>query len=256
LSAGSVTNIVNEWRKGLGAVVIDDLRELGVTFRNVGITPSQCALGFRTAMLISKLGVKEEQIDSFISDLVRFIDLGLSSENIAFYINDLLEFSRTNNDNIDNRNAIIPLGQISEFVQQKANEKMKLEEEIQTLKNQIKILNEEKSNSEQRRNYALHQEHTTGAELKSFCDLKRELDQSGIPIFDIPKFAKAVKGLSQRGYDVDNIIKEYSEYEAIKQDYFFYKTQIPDLEIKCSQLQERENYYTQRLSLIDNLQDI
>src|ERR671933_463409 len=74
VSAGAVTNVINEWRTGLGAAMIDDLRELGVTFRKVGITPAQCALGFRTAMLISKLGVKEEEIDSFISDIVRSID--------------------------------------------------------------------------------------------------------------------------------------------------------------------------------------
>ena len=36
-----------------------------------------------------------------------------------------------------------------------------LEAEIQTLKSQIKILNEEKSNIEDRRNSALYEEHTT-----------------------------------------------------------------------------------------------
>src|SRR5919205_2054003 len=108
LSAGAVTNVVNDFRRGLGSAVIDDLRELGVTFRKVGITPSQCALGFRTSMLISKSGVKEEEIESFISDLVRSIDLGLSSENISFYIKDLLEFSKTNSGNSNNSNTIVP----------------------------------------------------------------------------------------------------------------------------------------------------
>src|SRR3954453_20482797 len=67
-SAGAVTNVVNEWRRGLGsAIIIDDLRELGVTFRKVGITPAQCALGFRIAMMISKLGVKkEDDLEPFI----------------------------------------------------------------------------------------------------------------------------------------------------------------------------------------------
>jgi hypothetical protein len=59
LSAGAVTNTVNEWRGGLDSDEIDDLRKLGVTFRKVGITPAQCALGFRVAMLIGKLRVKE-----------------------------------------------------------------------------------------------------------------------------------------------------------------------------------------------------
>ena len=66
----------------MGEEVIDDLRELGVTLRKYGITPAQCALGHRTAMLISKLGVKEEELDSFILDLYnRLIDFGLSPEN-------------------------------------------------------------------------------------------------------------------------------------------------------------------------------
>jgi hypothetical protein len=64
LSAGAVTNTVNEWRRGLGSAIIDDLRELGVNFRKAGITPAQCALGFRVAMLIGKLGVKEEELES------------------------------------------------------------------------------------------------------------------------------------------------------------------------------------------------
>ena len=31
LSGGGVTNIINEWKKGLGSSVEDDLRELAVT---------------------------------------------------------------------------------------------------------------------------------------------------------------------------------------------------------------------------------
>src|ERR1041384_3439988 len=68
-SGGAVTNVVNQLRRSLEEGLIDDLRELGVTLRKSGITPAQCALGHRTAMLISKLGVKEEEIDSFLLDL-------------------------------------------------------------------------------------------------------------------------------------------------------------------------------------------
>jgi hypothetical protein len=65
--------------------------------------------------------------------------------------------------------------QISEFIHQKADEKRKLEEEIQTLKSQIKILKEEKSNSEHRRASTLHEENMTSAEVKSYSDMKEEL---------------------------------------------------------------------------------
>jgi hypothetical protein len=137
LSAGAVTNVVNDFRRGLGYAVVDDLRELGVTFRKVGITPAQCALGFRVAMIIvAKLGVKEEELESFILDVYnRCIDLGLSPDNIALHIKDLTEFSKTNG---TNNNRILPLSQISKFIQQKADEKKKLEEEIQTLRTKSK----------------------------------------------------------------------------------------------------------------------
>jgi hypothetical protein len=60
LSAGSVTNIVNRWRATLGFPTADALRELAVTLRKVGITAAQCALGFRNATLMLRIGVKED----------------------------------------------------------------------------------------------------------------------------------------------------------------------------------------------------
>src|SRR5918911_3971268 len=129
LSAGAVTNIVKDFRKGLDSKEIDELRKLGVTFRKVGITPAQCALGFRVAMLMAKAGVKEvEQLESFILSVYnRCVDLGLSPDNIALHIKDLIEFSKANGneDNNDNSHHILPLSQISEFIQQKADEKKK-----------------------------------------------------------------------------------------------------------------------------------
>jgi hypothetical protein len=60
LSAGSVTNLVNEWKRALGLTAADELRDLAITLKKVGITPAQCAVGFRVAMIMSKIGVKED----------------------------------------------------------------------------------------------------------------------------------------------------------------------------------------------------
>jgi predicted nucleic acid-binding Zn-ribbon protein len=250
LSAGGVTNIVNDFRRGLGSAVVDDLRELGVTFRKVGITPAQCALGFRVAMMIvAKLGVKEEELESFILDVYnRCIDLGLSPDNIALHIKDLTEFSKTNG---TNNNHILPLSQISEFIQQKADEKKKLEEEIQTLKSQIKILDEEKSKSEHRRAYALYEEHFTNGELKSYSDLKQELGRYGVPIYDIPKFAKVVRGISQKDYNVEEVIEEFSDIESARNNYSHYKASITDLQMKCNDLKQEYSVLKQSVVLFE-----
>jgi hypothetical protein len=243
LSAGAVTNIVNDFRRGLGSAVVDDLRDLGVTFRKVGITPAQCALGFRVAMMmVAKLGVKEEEeeeeeeLESFILDVYnRCIDLGLSPDNIALHIKDLIEFSKTNG---TNNNYILPLSQISEFIPQKADEKKKLEEEIQTLKSQIKILDEEKSNSEHRRAQAEYEEHLTNGELRSYSDLKQELSRYGVPIYDIPKFAKVIREISEKNYDVGQVIQEYSDLDSARNRYMNYEVSITDLKMEYNYLKQ------------------
>src|ERR1051325_1882289 len=247
LSAGAVTNVVNEWRRGLGSAIIDDLRELGVTFRKVGITPAQCALGFRIAMMMAKLGVKkEDDLEPFILHVYNnCIDLGISPDNVALHMKDLLEFSKTN---------LVPLSQISEFIDQKVDEKKRL-------KGQIKTLEAEKSSSEDRRASALHEENMTAAELKSYSDLKEELGQYGIPIGDVSKFAKVVHGISQKGYDVGKVIEEFSDLESARNDYWSYQESMPslkkkydDLNQECSMLEQSVNSCKQKLSLNNELQ--
>ena len=46
LSAGAVTNLVNEWKRALGICGTDELRDLALTLKKVSITPAQCAVGF------------------------------------------------------------------------------------------------------------------------------------------------------------------------------------------------------------------
>lgn len=103
-------------------------------------------------------------------------------------------------------------------------------------------IGEEKSKSEHRRAYALYQEHFTNGELKSYSDLKQELGRYGVPIHDIPKFAKVIRETSQKNYDVGKIIEEYSDLESARNNYMHYKASITDLEVKCNYLnQEHTN---------------
>ena len=79
----------------------------------------------------------------------------------------------------------------------------------------------------------------------------------------ISKFAKVVHGISQKGYDVGKVIKEFSDLESIRTEYWSYQASIPDLKKKyddlnqeCSILEQYVNSYNQKLSLYDELQDM
>ena len=57
LNGGGVTNFINEWKQGLGSSAEDDLRQLTITLKKIGITPAQCSLSCRVAKIMFNLGV-------------------------------------------------------------------------------------------------------------------------------------------------------------------------------------------------------
>ena len=93
LSSGAVTNIIDEWRQNLGIPIANDLRELAVALKKIGITANQCAAGFRIAMILIKCGVGENEFLSFVSQIYNGCKkLDLSPEKIISHLKDLLHF--------------------------------------------------------------------------------------------------------------------------------------------------------------------
>src|ERR1051326_602061 len=252
LSAGGVTNIISEWRQGLGSSVADDLRELAVALKKIGITPAQCASGCRVEKIMINLGVKENGFEVFILEIYnRCKDLGLTPENIASQLRDLLEFSTS---------GVIPFSQIPNYIKEKADEKEKLEQEIKNLELKIGMLTLEQSDRESLRDQALQDERMTAAELKSYSDLRTELRKAGIPIDEISKFAKAVNGIRELGYDVGKVIREFSDYESVEtrrkmlQDSVkMLQNEFNHLSQKCSSLEIMVNSHEQIISLFKDL---
>jgi predicted nucleic acid-binding Zn-ribbon protein len=225
-SAGAVTNIINKWRKGLGYPLADELRELATTLKKIGITATQCAVGFRLATIMIKLGIDEEKFESFISDIYeKCKKLDLQPDNIAYYIDELLRFSKD-----------ISVSQIPDYIKQKTDYKNKLEKKIEGIEDRIKQLEQEKSDAEELLTAALENEKMTTSELKWNSHLKIELKKYGIPIEDVRSFAKAIHGLRQYGYDVDKIIAEFSDLENLKNQFQLARDSIPALEKKFENL--------------------
>ncbi|MGB6592481.1 MAG: helix-turn-helix domain-containing protein [Candidatus Nitrosopolaris sp.] len=232
VSSGAVTNIVNQWRHSLGFAGADELRELAVTMKKVGITSAQCALGFRIATVMLRIGVKDDSFESFVLDVYnRCKDIGLSPENISSYLVDLLEFSKT----------VLPFSKIADYVKEKTNEKGKLEEEIEKLKEQIETLQLQKSDSESLHDIALENERMTSSVLKWYSDLREELRKYGIPIHDISKFAKLVNNIRQYDYDARKVIDKFSDLDGLRLHHQFLQEAIASLENKNRALDQQRS---------------
>lgn len=253
LSTGAVTNIINGWRRGLGYPLADELRELATTFKKTGITATQCALGFRLATIMIKIGVNEQEFESFILQIYENCKkLDLQPDKIAYYLDELLKFSKD-----------ISLSQIPDYFKQKTNDKNKLEEDIEGLQEKIKQLEEQRLIAEDLHNASLENERMTASKLKWYSDLKTELNKYRIPVEDVSLFAKAVRGLAQYGYDIDKIIAEFSEFDFLKRQFEFYRSIIPVLENKyvkfngdCAFLNQVVNSHRQKLSVYNELEQM
>jgi hypothetical protein len=124
LSQGAVSNIINEWKAGLGQPIANDLRELVVSLRKLRITAPKCASGLRVATLLQKLGVEEDDFASFISETYnQCTEIGLGPDKLAPNIKQLVELCQS-----------VPFSKISDYVTEKKSEKTKLEEDIAYLR--------------------------------------------------------------------------------------------------------------------------
>jgi hypothetical protein len=211
---------------------------LATTLKKVGINAGQCAVGFRVAMAMIKLGVKEDKFESFMSDVYnRCSNLGLAPESIVSLLHDLLEFSKT-----------VPFSKMPDYIQQKTQEKEKLEQETDKFKDQKLKLVVEKAELEGLRDSALQDQKITSTELKSYSELKEELRKYGIPVQDISKLARMVNGVRQYGYNGQNLINELSNLESVRSQYRSYQETIAGLR------QEYDKLY-QECSYLEDLKD-
>jgi hypothetical protein len=94
VSAGAVTYIINELRNTLSVPDADALRELGIMFKKLGITPPQYAIGFRLAGILKDLGVDDDEFGDFVSQIYNQCkDIDLKPEHIAYNVKQILDLS-------------------------------------------------------------------------------------------------------------------------------------------------------------------
>ncbi|MDQ6667722.1 MAG: helix-turn-helix domain containing protein [Thermoproteota archaeon] len=96
ISQGGVSNIIATWKTALGSPLADDLRELSMALKRLGINTQQCATGFRLAKMIQDLGVDEDSFRTFISQIYQHCSgIGLRPQKVADIVKQLLKLSES-----------------------------------------------------------------------------------------------------------------------------------------------------------------
>jgi hypothetical protein len=114
IGAGTVSNIINEWNKGVEGSNYDSVRDLAVYSKKEGFGLSDIASSTRLGNYIQKLGANQDQIESFIANLVNTPE----PEKLIDVANQVAHVSRSES---------IPLGELEDHVKHKEEEKQRLE---------------------------------------------------------------------------------------------------------------------------------
>jgi hypothetical protein len=206
ISMGAVSNIVKEWEDKLGRDVMRGSREIGVLLKREGLSPAQCAIGFRTMKVFAGQGVDGEVAEHFVSDIYKECTrLGITPSYIITHIEDLTKFSKEEN---------VRLPEIEVYLDKKIVQKKELEGKLEQLNNSVAALEEEKSDLEKSRDMILEQNRRTEDEMMSYLSSRLELEKYGISMTDdIPKFASTVKSIAEYGYDPQRVLEEFKDIQ-------------------------------------------
>ena len=227
ISAGAVSNVVEEWRARSSRSEFDSLREFVLECRRSNISVAECALGMRIITALRGLGVKEDQMNDFVLqvyDKCRYYDI--SPDTIASIAKDVAGLV----------NQDVPISEISKYVQQKAQEKVKADHDI-------KMAINEKNDAETQLQITLHNNGVTMRTLNEFIRARELLGEHDIRIDgDLPKLVNLINNSRLLGFDPNRI-------QA-------YISNIADLEEREKQLHESIKYSQDELIMQKNLKEI
>jgi hypothetical protein len=207
-SHGTVFNIIEKWENDIGKTEAKAFRELAKSVRAAGLTPAKCAKGLRISDLMTRIGVKEDDFEQFLSETyTKCESRGITPEKIALYIEDLAKFSD---------NARLP--EIEEYLREYNFELMTLNDRKQGLVYDISKLQGQKLQIERDRNELIAKKKEIGKEIEDYHDTIQKLESYGLDMSDFQALAKVIQCLKELGFDTMRIVADIYEVENFNRD--------------------------------------
>ena len=203
LGAGTISAIICAWKAEIGAPNADALRQFSIELRRLGITASQCVLGCRIHGVLRKIGVDDENLESFVSQLYqRSQSKGLTPQAIVECSQEILSMADKT-----------PITRIPQRIQTMIEEKQELEQEL-------KILRRDVATAKKEREEALKNSKTTIRDIREFVGLKEMLSKSGLSLDNFPeinKMARVLHNVKECSYEPKTIATKLSTIDNLQE---------------------------------------
>jgi hypothetical protein len=196
VATGTVSKIIKEFMMGLDYPNADELRELVLVLRKLGISASRYAQGARIASCLVEMGFDEEEFRQFVSgtyDSCKKMDL--QPDKVVYLLKLLQDIPES-----------IPPKQFQEYIELQISQIQRSKEEIERLEQRIQ---NQKSSLE----IALKKEGTIMDEL--FSSIKEIMNNNGITVTDNSRFVAAVVGAKELGFDPRLIVDKLSNLKDL-----------------------------------------
>jgi outer membrane murein-binding lipoprotein Lpp len=235
MGAGTVTNIISEWKEEIGIPTADTLRILATELKRLNINASQCAKGYRLLNIINNFGAQEEEnIESFLTQIYKLCtSKNIPPEAIVNISQQIVALGET-----------IPFSQIPEYMQQKIEEKQRLEQEIRTLR-------ETKLSAQNECDEALRSSNITIDTLHEYMRLREcLLEEYSLSIDDdtLPKLINVISNLKHSGYDAKTITKKLSNINNLQTREKELQSQVDGLEARLKEAKQGYSIAEEKLA--------
>jgi hypothetical protein len=171
-------------------------------------------MGFRVAKIMQRLGITEDQFESFMSDIYsRCQKLEIGPDQMERYLAETINLSK-----------IVFPSQIPNYVNTKKKDIAKLQEQIESLQQEISRSNIKKSNIERDLNTLIDESNISREAVAWYKHFKQEFENAQISINDISLFSHCLSIFKSQGYDLSEILRKIAEYKDIDDLNEFHQT--------------------------------
>jgi hypothetical protein len=216
IGAGTVTDIVSEWREGIDELEYESIRELSICCRNQKINLGALTSSIRLENHVKKLGANLEQIESFIANIVNSQEPHILIDTA----NQIAQLSTS-----------IPLDKISDHIKRQQDEIQRIEEEIE----KAGVILEEKNMDIQT--------------INVFKKLEEELRKYGLSMESPQKLVSVLHAISDLECDPQKIVKELARIKSVRQTDRRLKVNYKILKSRTTRYQEINHLCEQLISL-------
>jgi len=189
VGAGTVSNIISQFKSGLENYDYKSIRELAVQLKKEGLTYAQISSVHRRHNYIEKMGANDEEVESLIANLLDSTK-SIPIEKTANMVNQLYDLSKSES---------IPPAEVHAYINKKIEEKKRLEEEVQKLRE------------------ILDQENVDIQTIEEYKKLEDQLKKYGLSMEAPSKLVTLLQKFNEMGYDPQRIVTNYALIKSYRQ---------------------------------------